>query len=209
MTVVSLFDYSGEMVKPWAERGHECYCVDIKHSQYHTEGGIHYIPADLRSEDPAELVPDDADVVFAFPPCTNLAVSGARWFKQKGLEGLSDAIELVEVATKFCSEDTPYMVENPVSVLSSYWRDPDHIFHPYEYDGYTDSDERYSKKTCLWTGGGFVMPDTDAAEEFDDRIHKMPPSKERSEKRARTPRGFANAVCESNCTIRVMGADSA
>lgn len=197
VNIVSLFDYSGTIVQPWANNNHDCYCIDIKHKNYYQENNIHYIPADLRKQNPENLVPEP-DIVFAFPPCTNIAVSGARWFKQKGLSGLSDAIELVEVATKFCNEDTPYMIENPVSVLSSYWRKPDYTFHPYEYDNYTQEDNAYSKKTCLWTGDKFIMPDIDSAEEYDDRIHKMKPSDDRSEKRAQTPKGFAKAVYKYN-----------
>lgn len=209
MAVVSLYDYSGKMVEPWANNGYDCYCLDIKHSGVSTDtsqsGNIVKIEADLRNESPTEIITENGcssenlDIIFAFPPCTNLAVSGARWFKQKGLSGLSDAIELVEVATKYCGKnDVPYMIENPVSTLSTYWREPDYTLHPYQYDGYTVEDDSYSKKTCLWTGNGFVMPDADASETYDDRIHKMAPSEDRSERRSMTPKGFAKAVYHAN-----------
>ena len=188
------------MVEPWARAGYECYAVDIEVDErtetYDSGGSITYVQADVR-----EWLPPRAEyaAVFAFPPCTNLAVSGARWFTDKGLSGLSNGIELVERA-RYIAEwaDAPYMIENPVSTLSTYWRKPDYTFHPYEYDGFTSKDEKYSKKTCLWTGNGFCMPDTDAAEEYDDRIHQMPPSEDRSEKRSVTPTGFARAVYEAN-----------
>ena len=89
------------------------------------------------------------------------------------------------------------------SCLSTYWREPDYTFHPYEYDGYTADDDAYSKKTCLWTSDGFVMPATDAVEDYDDRIHQMSPREDRSEKRSQTPRGFANAVCEANAAVEL------
>jgi len=75
-------------------------------------------------------------------------------------------------------------------------RSPDYRFQPYEFDGYTGRNERYTKDTWLWTGGGFRMPRTDGVREHqaDDRIHKMPPSEDRSEKRSETPTGFARAV---------------
>lgn len=199
--VLSLYDYSGNMVKPWAEAGYECYCVDVKHEgEERTEqigdGEIHYVAADLREWLPPN---EEYEAVFAFPPCTNLAVSGARWFKDKGLEGLASGIELVERAVDICEwADAPYMIENPVSTLSTYWRQPDYTFHPYEYDNYTAYDNAYSKKTCLWAGNGFVMPETDGVEEYDDRIHKMAPSEDRAEKRSMTPQGFANAVFWAN-----------
>jgi hypothetical protein len=198
--VLSLYDYSGNMVRPWAEAGHECYAVDIKHDDEDAElvgdGEIRYVEANV-----LDYLPPRANysMVFAFPPCTNLAVSGARWFKDKGLSGLSDGIEMVERARRIAEwADAPYMIENPVSTLSTYWREPDYTFQPYEYDGYTENDEAYSKKTCLWTGNGFEMPDEKAVDEYDDRIHKMAPSEERSEKRSETPMGFARAVFQEN-----------
>lgn len=198
--VLSLFDYSGNMVRPWAEAGYECCAVDIKHDGTETEeigqGSITYVEADI-----TEYLPPRREyaMVFGFPPCTNMAVSGARWFKDKGLEGLAEGIELVEHARNIAEwSDAPWMIENPVSTLSTYWRKPDYSFHPYEYDEFTERDEAYSKKTCLWTSDDFEMPSIDAAEEYDDRIHKMAPSEDRSEKRAETPIGFARAVFQAN-----------
>lgn len=198
--VLSLYDYSGNMVRPWARAGYECYCVDIKHEGREVEeagdGGIHYVEADIREYLPPR---ESYRIVFSFPPCTNLAVSGSRWFEEKGLDGLASGIKLVERAHKICRwADAPWMIENPVSTLSTYWRKPDYTFHPYEYDGFTARDEAYSKKTCLWTSDDFVMPETRPVEEYDDRIHLMPPTEDRGEKRSITPEGFAEAVYLSN-----------
>lgn len=200
--VLSLFDYSTNMVLPWAQNGYECYCVDVKHDGRTTEevgnGSITTIGGDI-----TEFLPPrrDYEIVFGFPPCTNMAVSGARWFKDKGLNGLADGVELVEHARNIAAwSDAPWMIENPVSTLSTYWRKPDYTFHPYGYDGFTTEDEAYSKKTCLWTSENFVMPGTDATEEYDDRIHKMAPSDDRNEKRSMTPLGFAQAVYHANTT---------
>jgi len=196
--VVSLCDQSGNIVEPWAfAGGYECYAVDLKNDDSTEQTGrgvIHYVQADVREwEPPAE----SARIAFAFPPCTDLAVSGARWFEEKGLSALAEAIELVAACQETLDTlDCPWMLENPVSTLSTHWREPDHKFDPYQYDGYTAQNERYTKETWLWTGGGFRMPKTDGVREHqaDDRIHKMPPSDERSEKRAETPTGFARAV---------------
>lgn len=195
-TVLSLFDYSANMVTPWANAGYECICVDLKHEGEHEHENIKTVSADVNDYLPPIR---DYEIVFAFPPCTNLAVSGARWFKDKGLDGLSDGIRNVERSRRIAEwANTQWLIENPVSTLSTYWRKPDYSFNPYEYDGYTDRNESYSKKTCLWTSEGFVMPDTAAADEYDERIHKMPPSEDRSEKRSETPLGFANAVFKAN-----------
>jgi len=195
--VVSLCEQSGNMVRPWARHGYECYAVDLQNdgsTEHAGDGQIHYVNADVRDWQPPE---QPVRIGFAFPPCTDLAVSGAKWFKEKGLLALAEAIELVGVCKQQLEGlDCPWMLENPKSTLSTHWRAPDYKFDPYQYDGYTESDERYTKETWLWTGGGFQMPKTDAVREHqaDDRIHKMPPSADRSEKRSETPTGFACAV---------------
>lgn len=198
--VLSLFDKSANMVKPWADAGYVCYTVDIEHNGVTEEpygrGKIVKVGADIMDYLPPR---EDYKIAFGFPPCTNLAVSGARWFKDKGLNGLSEGIEKVEKARQIVEwTDAPWMIENPVSVLSSYWREPDYTFQPFQYDGYTEEDEAYSKRTCLWTSDDFIMPDEKATEDYDDRIHQMPPSEDRSERRSVTPLGFAKAVFEAN-----------
>ncbi len=192
--VVSLCDLTGNMVRPWAEAGYLCICCDLQHSirADHVEGNITFAWADVRSLSHDAV--RDAAIVFASPPCTNLAVSGARDFQKKGIRGLIDALEVVEACRLLCEfSGARWMLENPVSRLSSCWRKPDHIFHPWEYgDGYT-------KKTCLWTGGGFVMPEKRPVPiTSPSYIHKMPPSAERSNLRSATPMGFARAVFQAN-----------
>jgi hypothetical protein len=87
-----------------------------------------------------------------------MAVSGARWFAGKGLGKLADSIRLFERAAFWCEWfGAPYLIENPVSTISSYWRKPDYTFHPWQFTAFELGDN-YTKKTCLWTGGGFVMP---------------------------------------------------
>ena len=170
--VLSLFDCSGVMVKPWKDAGFETMTVDIKNGI----DVLRWIPPRVEYR-----------IVFAFPPCTDQAVSGARWFKDKGLAGLAGAVELVERARDICEWcGAPWMIENPVSVISSYWRKPD---------------DNYTKKTCLWTGNGFKMPPfapLKNAGKPDNRIHSMPPSQERGDLRSVTPTGFAKAVFEAN-----------
>ena len=149
-----------------------------------------------------QLAQADIGMVFAFPPCTDLASSGARWWKSKGLGRLIEALQLVEACRRICDESgAPYMIENPVGSLSKYWRDPDYTFHPVHYAGYAPDPETdgYSKKTCLWTGGGFVMPDRKPGEpNLGAMIYRMPPSEDRADKRSETPLGFAYAVFAAN-----------
>mgnify|MGYP003110686350 FL=1 len=229
--VLSLYDYTGVAATPWAEAGHTVYCYDIQHDDTKVEhfqggGAIHYHNADLHSYETMCAIFnafEDEDVIFAmgFPVCTDLAVSGAAWFKKKGEIDPEFQTKACMYAM-WCAEifddwGVPYYIENPVSRLSTLWRKPDHKFHPYEYGGYIHQDEAshplypeyiapydaYSKKTCLWTGGGFKMPTKAevSCESFGfSRQHSMLGGKSMKTKniRSATPRGFAIAVFEAN-----------
>lgn len=161
-------------------------------------GALVQIGADVRGWLPPRA---EYAAVFAFPPCTDQSVSGARWFVDKGLAGLASAIELVERARDICEwSGAPWMLENPVSTISSYWRKPDYTFQPWQFG------DLYTKKTCLWTGGGFVMPAGEFAEPPDGTrplIHAMAPSPDRGDKRSVTPEGFARAVFAANTGLPV------
>jgi hypothetical protein len=203
--VLSLCDLTGNMVKPWAEAGYQCYCVDLQHSigrsrivDYASGGSITYTWGDVRSWTPPT---SDIEIVFAFPPCTDLAVSGARWFGQKRGYRLSDALELFDACQLAAAYNgAPYMVENPVGRLSTHCRKPDHTFNPCDYGGYLDPPgDAYTKKTCLWTGNGFMMPEPRPVEPAEgSKIHLVPPSADRPNLRAETPMGFARAVFLAN-----------
>ena len=210
MIIVSLFDLTGVMVQPWLDAGYECWIVDSQHPVAYdnggvtTEGRLHKVHFDLSNPWLPPFDRNQIAFVAAFPPCNHLAVSGARWFKGKGLRKLSKSIELFATAVEFCEwVQAPYMIENPVSNISSHWRKPDYTFHPWHFTGFC-IDDNYTKKTCLWTGGGFVMPSTDIDANLgkpDDRIHKCPPSLDRANIRSATPRGFADAVFNANNRI--------
>jgi hypothetical protein len=197
--VISLFDYTTNMVRPWADAGFLCYCIDMQHrAGEHRQGNIVRVGVDI-----LEWLPPYADVkiLFAFPPCTHVAVSGARWFKDKGLGALVQALRLFDAALKLAEwTKAPYMIENPVSTISTYWRKPDYVFDPCDYGGYEDgARDTYTKKTCLWTGNGFVMPGTKWVTPVDgSRMHWVVRSKERASERSVTPKGFAQAVFEAN-----------
>lgn len=203
--VLSLCDRTGNMLKPWAKAGYSCLAVDIQHSKeprtiQYGEGDITYVWGDVRT-----YLPPLAQyrMCFAFPPCTHVAVSGARWFKDKGLAALHEAIGLVEACRRIAEwTGAPYLIENPVSTLSTYWRKPDYIFDPCDYGGYEGGEEDdYTKKTCLWTGNGFVMPEPKRIEpKRGSLIHRMAPSADRGDLRSITPMGFAQAVFEANYT---------
>jgi len=202
--MISLFDLTGVMALPWAQAGHDCLVVDLQHPAGESPHPLH--PRITRvGVDAMSWVPPMRPPAFvaAFPPCTDTSVSGARWFRQKGLAGLIQALTLVERGRSIAeASGAPWMLENPVSTISTYWRKPDHIFDPYEYGGYAGGEQDgYTKKTCLWTGGGFVMPEPRPIPldpDSHDRIHKAAPGPERANLRSATPAGFARAVFEAN-----------
>lgn len=192
--VLSLCDRTGVMVEPWLAEGYECWIVDVQHEPgEHVDGRLVRVGADIRTWLPPRR---DYAAAFAFPPCTNLAVSGARWFQEKGMRGLIDGLELVERCREILNwTDAPWCLENPVSVISSYWRKPDYTFQPWHYG------DLESKKTCLWTGNGFVMPTPIHATQpagVTERVWRMAPSADRGDRRSITAPGFARAVFAAN-----------
>ena len=206
---VSLFDYTGNMLLPWLEAGYECHIFDIQHPPGHSvrEDGFHTHGVDLRHLEWGEILKlQDKEVSFlsCFPPCTSLSISGARWFKGKGLRALEESIAYFATSAELAdSLGCPYMIENPMSTISTYWREPDHKFHPCHYSGYVGGDENYTKQTWLWTGGGFVMPPKQMSDDLFDEpdrnyIHFQPPGEERANIRSATPMGFARAVFQEN-----------
>ena len=226
--VLSLYDFTGEALKPWAEAGYTCYAFDIQHPvEGREEGNITYRHADLHKQATYRSLlkefGDNGDLVvfgMGFPVCTDMAVSGAAHFKAKAKANPSfqmDAVGYaVDCADFFEDLGVPYFIENPVSVLATQWRKPDHRFHPYEYGGYIPDDQAehprwpeyiaardaYPKKTCLWTGGGFVMPTKVAVTVptgYSTQHKKLGGKSQRTKDiRSATPRGFAIAVCEAN-----------
>jgi hypothetical protein len=230
-TVISLYDYTGVAVRPWAEAGHTCLCYDIQHEGSKVEivaggGSIHYLKADLYNVETNVLLHEEhlnEDVIFAmaFPVCTDLAVSGAAWFKDKAEKDPEFQRKAVQNAVRcsqmFKSWGVPFYIENPVSVLATKWRKPDYRVHPYEYGNYIKAGQEvhplypeyiapmdaYSKRTCLWTGGGFIMPEKKPVEchNFGNSTqHAKLGGKSMKTKniRSATPRGFAEAIYQAN-----------
>lgn len=208
MTDAAIFlcDESGVMARPWADAGVECYCVDLAHSirRPRREGNINFVWGDCRSWCP----PEGLRIVFmfAFPPCTHDAVSGARDFTTKRGFMLRDSLETFEACRMACAySGAPYGVEHPVTTLVSipHIGEPTHKFNPNDYG------DPYTKETWLWTGNGFVMPPViKPGDMFDEptwvepaqgsKMHLMPPSTERAAMRAETPPGFSGAVFRAN-----------
>lgn len=203
---IGLYETSGVMAQEWARHGHPAVCVDLQNEPGERDG-VQYVRADVLSYlPPREAILDGVALTAIWTPCTDMAVSGARWFTEKGLQGLGTGLLLADRGVQLAEWlGGPWLLEQPVSTLSSYWRKPDHYFHPWQYCGLEPADN-YTKKTCLWTGNDFVMPPPNhpaVMEKPDDRIHKAAPGPERANFRSASPRGFCRATVQANSPQRV------
>lgn len=206
-TIISLCDLTGNMVQPWLEAGYQAVLVDPQHGTTRVEGEVTKFAATIEGAMGrlGQIIrTHDVAMVFGFPPCTDMAVSGARWFEAKRQSDKMFQAKAVMVAEQCRTigrlSGAPWFVENPVSVLASAFGKPQHTFHPADYTAYEPSDN-YTKKTCLWTGGGFVMPQPAKDASLgapDNRIHFASPGPERANFRSATPMGFAKAVFDAN-----------
>lgn len=212
----SLFDGSGIMGLPWAEAGHTVYCFnadDADHGQYEIKmkhPNIIYVNKFITPRSDFSDYPTP-DIIFAFPSCTELAGSGEQ--HERTRSELRRAIATAQVAERLGSTfNVPWMFENPVGKLSTMWRKPDHYFHPFEYGDYLTGEEEsfhprmpardaYTKKTCLWVGNGFIMPEKKPVPhigKFWGWAYPGGKSAKTKQLRSLTPRGFAAAVYEAN-----------
>lgn len=162
--------------------GHEAYSCDIEpcsggHPEWHLQ------------VDALELLKMKWDMILAFPPCTHLAVSGARYFEQKRKDGRQQAA--IDFFMRFANSDCPRIaIENPVGIMSTVWKKPDQIIQPWQF-GHGET-----KKTCLWLKGLPPLIPTEIVEGREQRIWKMPPSEDRAKNRAKTFPGIARAMAE-------------
>lgn len=210
-----LCDYTGIAAKPWLDNGYDAVLVDPQHPERihfeRLENGstiwrIGHIINDPAVWDFLDQIKRTRDVAFvgSFPPCTHLAVSGAAHFeRKKAADPLfqTKAMQVVYQCRHVCEMfGCPGFLENPVSRISTRWRQPDYRFHPWWYTAFCPADN-YTKLTCLWTFGGFRMPEASIDSLLgkpDDRIHKAPPGEGRANFRSATPLGFSIANFEAN-----------
>jgi hypothetical protein len=232
--VLFLFNSSDYAVRPWIEDGRfDVVSVDYQdtdHSGAHSEPVDDHtmLQLDLSLRYPAMRIIQALQalegaalpsLVVSFAPCTDLAVSGARHFARKAEADpcfQDKAANMARIAALF---GCPYAVENPVSVLATLWRRPDLYWTPADYGQYIPESEAehpefpnvipprdaYNKKSCLWTGNGFVLPEkrpVEVSERVNPGWAKLGGKSARTKYiRSLTPRGFAQAVYESNCEI--------
>lgn len=188
MKVLVACEYSGIVREAFAAKGHNAWSCDLLPTD---KPGPHY------QGDVLDILDDGFDLMVAHPPCTHLAVSGARWFKYKQKE----QAEALDFVRRLLDADIPQIcLENPVSVISSRIRKPDQIIQPYEYG------HEASKKTCLWLKNLPKLKPTKIVSKGEFHITKsgrklpkwynLPPSTDRAKIRSETFQGIADAMAE-------------
>lgn len=206
-SVLSLCDHSGVAVKPWVEAGADCWCVDMQHPRGVTfKDGIHFVGADVHELHAYHRwMPQNVGFVMAWPDCTHLAYSGQRWRRDNGPTATALGFLLFGRCWDICrhyerEHGAAWMIENPDGVVCS-WCKPDFTFDPCDYG------DPYTKRTNLWTGGGFVMPAATPVEAvLGSKMHLLAPGPDRRNERSLTPAGFAKAIFEANAS-RILDAE--
>lgn len=182
MKVLVACEFSGIVRDAFIARGHDAWSCDLLPSE---RPGPH-LQGDIR-----EHLDDGGvngwDLMIAHPPCTHLAVSGARWFAEKRQEQ-EDALAFVRALL-----DAPIpriALENPVSVISSHIRKPDQIIQPWMF-GHGET-----KATCLWLKGLPPLVPTNIVDGRQPRVHHASPGPDRWKERSRTLPGIAAAMAD-------------
>lgn len=176
MRVLIACEFSGVVRNAFSALGHDAWSCDLLECE---RGGKH-IQGDVCS-----LLKDGWDLMICHPPCTHLAVSGARWFKDKRDE---QARALRFVQTLMEAPIDRIALENPISIISSRIRKPDQIIQPWMF-GHGET-----KATCLWLKGLPKLTPTRIVSGREPRVHHAAPSPDRWKERSRTLAGIAAAM---------------
>lgn len=180
MRVLIACEFSGIVRDAFRSRGHDAWSVDLLPTEgdpkWHIEGDAIQAASSSRW-----------DLMISHPPCTHLAVSGARWFKGKEAEQ-GAAVEFVK---KLLNAPVPRIaLENPISIISSRIRKPDQIIQPWQF-GHGEV-----KATCLWLKGLPPLKPTKIVDGRVPRVHFTSPGPNRWKERSRTMTGIAAAMAD-------------
>jgi len=178
MKVLVACEFSGIVRNAFLANGHDAISCDILDSE---KPGPHY------KGDVMDILGEGWDLLIAHPPCTHLAVSGARWFKYKQAEqkeAIDFFMDLVNAPVEKIA------IENPISIMSTRYRKPDQIIQPWMF-GHGET-----KATCLWLKNLPLLVPTNIVEGREARVHRMPPSEDRWKERSRTYTGIAQAMAD-------------
>jgi len=175
--ILDLCGGTGAWSRPYKEAGYDVRVITLP--EY-----------DIRDYKP----PEDVYGILAAVPCTEFAGSGARWWKNKPIDLLFEALELVDYCMEIIEICDPvfWCIENPVGRLRRWMGKPQLYFQPCDYG------DPYTKKTCLWGRFNAAMEKTPVKPYMGSRIHLIAPRPERAELRSITPPGFAKAFFKAN-----------
>jgi len=173
-------EFSGVVREAFASLGHDAWSCDLLPPE---DGKLFHLPMDVRT-----VLREPWDLMIAHPPCTDLASSGARWFKEKGAE--RQELALMFVRDLMNAPIPRIAIENPVGIISSRIRKPDQIIQPWQF-GHGET-----KATCLWLKNLPKLMPTKIAKARNPRIHRMPPGPNRWKERSRTYAGIAKAMAQ-------------
>lgn len=189
MRVLVACEFSGVVREAFRRRGHDAWSCDLLDAE---DGSSYHIMDDVLLH-----LNEGWDLMIAHPPCTHLAVSGARWFKGKEREQ-QEALEFVRLLLE--APVNRIALENPVSIISSRIRKPDQVIQPWQF-GHPES-----KKTCLWLKGLPKLMPTCVLElppgqkywnnQTPSGQNKLGPSPDRWKERSKTYTGIASAMAE-------------
>jgi hypothetical protein len=177
MRILIACEFSGAVRRAFRASGHDAWSCDLLPSEDDSE---YHIQDDVRT-----LLSEKWDLMIAHPPCTYLASSGARWFKNKTREQ-AEAIAFVELLAS--APINKIAIENPIGVLSTHMRKPNQIIQPWWF-GHGET-----KSTCLWLKNLPHLIPTNIVDGREAKVHRMPPSPNRWKNRSRTYTGIAQAM---------------
>ena len=178
MRILIACEYSGKVRDAFISKGHDAVSCDILPTE---KPGPHHQGSVL------DILDDGWDMMIAFPPCTHLASSGARWFAEKRADGRQqDGVDFFMRMINAPIERIA--VENPIGIMSRTYRKPDQIIQPWQY-GHGET-----KATCLWLKNLPLLQPTCVVEGREPRMWKLPPSKDRAKIRSETYQGIADAM---------------
>ncbi len=179
MRVLIGCEFSQIVTQEFRKLGHDAYSCDLLdaeiNKEWHIKGNV------------LDILNNNWELAIFHPPCTHLAVSGARWFKNKQREQ-AEALEFVGLLLN--APIKRIAIENPISIISSHFRKPDQIIQPWQF-GHGET-----KSTCLWLKNLPKLKPTNIVKGREQRIWKMPPGPDRWKERSRTFIGIAQAMAE-------------
>ena len=181
MNVLIACEFSGRVRDAFRRNRHNAWSCDLEpcdsDPEYHFQCDITEV-----------LDVYEWDLMIAHPPCTHLAVSGARWFPEKQADGSQQAAIDFFMMLANCEHIHSICIENPVGIMSSHWRKPDQYIQPWQF-GHGEV-----KKTGLWLKNLPLLLPTNIVKGREPKIHRMPPSEDRGKLRSITYQGIADAM---------------